>query len=57
MKTILAAVAITLALAGSVFASKEAGKPLTLQKGNSINNYQGSGSGSKVHPRELTKQN
>jgi hypothetical protein len=57
MKTLLAATAITIALAGSAFASKEAGKPFTLQKGNSITNNHISGSGSKAQPVYPDKRN
>jgi hypothetical protein len=50
------ALALSITLAGVAFAGSTAGKPLTLQKGNSINNYQGFGSANKAHLDEPEKQ-
>jgi hypothetical protein len=56
MKVLISAIALSITLAGVAFAGSTAGKPLTLQKGNSINNYQGFGSANKAHLDEPEKQ-
>jgi len=57
MKILFAAFAITIALVGSAFGGSEAGKPLTLQKDNPINNYQDPSIVAKVHGLAVVSRN